>query len=120
MSAESLHDDMLPVLDSTTELQAAAAQTRQRVVEDIEALKRQLTTESIKDRALDVVERSVESFGARLGKRAAAVPGSLLAVAREHPAAAVSVAGLLLTSIVWRAHVRSQRRGMLGWLRSMS
>lgn len=113
MSRDSLHDDVLNQPLSKAELAEEAAETRERVAEDIEALKEQLTLERIKDRALDAAERSVESVAVRVLRRVTEVPRALAGWGRRHPAAAVGAAGTGLVLLLWRARSR-RSRGLFG------
>ncbi|HEY6080709.1 MAG TPA: hypothetical protein VIW29_17965 [Polyangiaceae bacterium] len=99
-------DDMPAIPDSKDELAAEAAQTRELVAEDIEALKGELTVERLKDRALDAAERSMESVALRALRRLALAPRALVSWGRRHPAAVAGTAGASLALLLWRARSR--------------
>ena len=91
-----------PSSPTTAELETGILLTRAHVAADVRALKSQLTPEHLKERALDVAERSMESVVLRAKQRLAELPQALLRTSREHPVAAGLIAlGVVLA--VWRA-----------------
>lgn len=99
--------DVLDPDPKTRELLSGAATARARVESDIRELARELTPAELKDRALDVAERSLESIAARALRRLAEAPSWLAASARRNPVAA-GVVGVGLVLAVWRV---ASRRG---------
>jgi hypothetical protein len=86
---------------STGQLLSATAQTRARVASDVEALTAELTPAHLKERALDIAERSAESLAARALRRLVNAPRLLAGLARRHPAATTAL-GVGLGVAVWR------------------
>jgi hypothetical protein len=86
---------------STAELETGILLTRAHVAADVRALKNELSPEHLKERALDVAERSVESLALRAKRRLADLPQTLLRAGRAHPWAA-GLVGLSVVLAVWR------------------
>jgi hypothetical protein len=89
------------------DLAADAALTRRDVVADVAALKSQLSAGALKDRALDVAERSVESLATRLLRRAGQAPRAALGLAIRHPGRALAIGGGLLACVLLARRARS-------------
>ncbi len=94
--------------ETTQELVANAAEARDRVASDVERLAEELTPAHLKTRALDAVERSLESLAARVLQRLAQTPRRLASYVREHPVVGVTVAAGA-AMVVWRFAIRRHR-----------
>ena len=94
--------------DTTRALVSNIEQTRARVASDVKDLAGQLTPAHLKDRALEVAERSAESVAWRAVRRLGRAPRRFVAYVRERPAAGIALgAGLAL--VVWRIAARRRR-----------
>ncbi len=89
--------------EKTRALVASAGRARARVAADIQELAQELTVDELKDRALNVAERSLEGLAERVLRRVSELPRWLANAARERPLAATAIVGLGAGVFAWRA-----------------